>query len=302
MGPRKIPLAIAAAFLLGAGGYAVASQRQTDTEVPANTYQNTQAKETENKTIQPEVADYTLEPYRGTVYAMKKPGNWKVTDNLSAIETSDPSDPLTGVSGTVVVGAFGQQTPEGHIKQVLELIGASNVVVEHSSDTERVKERWTGLTWVIRTQTFTFTDASGNRVKAKASAGVLQGSGQYVAMISAFQTTPEKWNKWAPALERMMQTIQIIDGKRVGGYDKVRLPSAADLKSDSSPLMDSWEYRNRSGDRSSQGYSDATLGQESGLTSSSSGNSYTLPLSDYDPGAGGYHNPDNPSEILQDKY
>ncbi|MDP3999823.1 MAG: hypothetical protein Q8Q11_00080 [bacterium] len=252
--------------------------------------------------LQPTPADYVLTPYQGDVFAIKKPGSWKVTDNLNAIETSDPDDPLTGVSGSIILGAFGEQTPDGHLRQVLDSIGATEVRYEHRSAEERVKERWTGLTWVIRTQTFTFRDANGNRVKAKASAGVLQGSGQYVAMISSFQTTPDKWGRWAPALERIMQTILITDGKRAGGYDKVRLPTAADVRSDSSPLMESWEYRNRSGDHNSQGFSDATLGQESGLVSSSSGTSYTLPLADYDPTVGGYRNPDQPSEILVDQY
>lgn len=247
-------------------------------------------------------ADYTLTPYQGDVFAIKKPADWNVTDNLNAIETSDPNDPLTGVSGSLVLGAFGEQTPDGHLRQVLDSIGATDVTYVHRSEEERVKERWTGLTWVIRAQIFTFRDKAGNLVKAKASAGVLQGSGQYVAMISSFQTTPDKWDRWAPALERMMQTILVTGGSRVGGYDKVRLPTAADVRSDSSPLMESWEYRNRSGDRNSRGFSDATLGQESGLVSSSTNTSYTLPLADYDPTVAGYRNPDNPSEILDDRY
>lgn len=245
---------------------------------------------------------YTLKPYQGDVYAIKKPENWKATDNLNAIEVSDPDDPLTGVSGSIIMGAFGTQSPEGHIQFVLSSIGATNVVYEHTSSEEQVQERWTGLTWVVKTQIFTFTDVSGNSVKAKAVAGVLQGAGQYVAMVSAFQTTPAKWNKWAPTLERIMQTIQVTDGSRVAGHDKVRLPTAADIKSDSSPLMESWEYKNRSESRTGQDYSDAILGQESGLQSPSTGQDYTLPLSSYDPTEGGYRNPDNPTEILTDTY
>lgn len=308
--PKKVPLAIGALLITAAtiGAVAIMQDQEpaaTTSQVPT-TNQTSEATDNTKPIANPEpktvVADYTLTPYRGSIYGIKKPADWKVVDNLSAIETSDPADPLTGVSGSIVLGAFGAQTPAGHLQYVLDSIGATNVAYLQRSQEERVQERFTGLTWVIKTQVFTFTDVNGNQVKAKASAGVLQGTDQYVAMITAFQTTPAKWDKWAPALERIMQTIQIIDGSRVGGIDKVRLPTAADVKSDSSPLMDSWKYRNASGDRNSQGYSDATLGQESGLTSPSTSTEYTLPLSSYDPTIAGYRNPDNTSEILQDTF
>lgn len=284
-------------LLIGVAGYSLAGGNSQ----PASTTYSTEIPAQAEEAKEEEIA-YTLVPYQGDVYALKKPADWKVTDNLNGIEASDAADPLTGVSGTIVMGAFGEQTPEGHIGFILNSIGASNVKYEHSSDEEQVKERWTGLTWVVKTQILTFTDSGGNRVKAKAVAGVLQGSGQYVAMVSAFQTTPAKWSQWAPTLERIMQTIQITDGARVAGHDKVRLPTAADVKSDSSPLMEHWEYKNRSQDRNSQGFSDAILGQESGLQSPSTGTGYTLPLSSYDPTLGGYRNPDNPSELLIDTY
>src|SRR3990172_9871718 len=114
----------------------------------------------------------------------------------------------------------------------------------------------------MKTKTFTF-DKDGKKIKAKASAGVLNGYGQFMGMITAFQTTPDKWGQWAPTLERIAKSITIINPSQAGGIDKVRLPTAADLANDSSPIMDSWEYRNRVSDRSSHEFSDATMGQES---------------------------------------
>ena len=123
-----------------------------------------------------------------------------------------------------------------------------------------------------------------------------------MGMIIAFQTTPDKWGQWAPTLERIAQSITIINPSHAGGMDTVRLPTAADLANDSSPLMDSWEYRNSVQERTSHEFSDAIMGQESDLYSSSTGQSYTLPLNAYDPTVGGYRNPDNSSEILVDQY
>jgi len=39
-------------------------------------------------------------------------------------------------------------------------------------------------------------------------------------MIVAFQTTPEKWGKWAPTLERIAQSITIINPSKAGGLIK----------------------------------------------------------------------------------
>jgi hypothetical protein len=121
-------------------------------------------------------------------------------------------------------------------------------------------------------------------------------------MIIAFQTTPGKWGKWAPTLERVAQSITIINPAKAGGIDKVRLPTAADLANDSSPLMDSWNYRNKVQEKTSHEFSDAIMGQESDLRSPSTGQSYTLPLTSYDPTVGGYRNPNKPNEILVDPY
>ncbi len=244
---------------------------------------------------------YTLIFYKGSVFGAKVPQGWDVTDNESGIEVVNPIDSNVGVSGVIAVGWYGYQTPDGFISFMLEAIGATGVQYENQSAEETVKDPVSGLSWVMKTKTFTF-DKNGQRLKAKASAGVLNGYGQFMGMITAFQTTPEKWGKWAPTLERIAQSITIINPSKAGGIDKVRLPTATDLANDSSPLMESWEYKNRSQDRTSHEFSDAIMGQESDLMSPSTGRTYTLPLTSYDPTVGGYRNPDNPSEILNDLY
>ena len=260
---------------------------------PPNINQNNQTKTT---------YPYTLVAHTGQVFGAKVPQGWKVTDNESGIDILDPADPNTGAAGAVAVGWFGSQTPDGFIDFMLKAIGASNVSYENQSVQETIKDPNYGLNWVMKTKTFTFTNKTGQRIKAKASAGVLNGYGQFCGMIVAFQTTPDKWSKWAPTLERIAKSIMIINPSKAGGIDKVRLPTAADLSNDSSPIMESWEYRNRVGDWSSHEWSDAIMGQETDLYSPSTGQSYTRPLSDYDPTVDGYHNPDNFSEVLVDPY
>lgn len=245
---------------------------------------------------------YTLIAHTGQVFGAKVPKGWSVTDNESGIDIFDPSDNNTGASGAVAVGWPGTQTPDSFIEFMLNAVGAKDVKYENESAKETIKDPVSGLSWVMKTKTFTFTNQKGTKIKAKASAGVLNGYGQFCGMITAFQTTPEKWGQWAPTLERIAKSITIINPSKAGGIDKVKLPTAADLANDSSPIMESWEYRNKVTDRTSHEFSDAIMGQESDLYSPSTGQNFTRPLSAYDPTIGGYRNPNKPSEILVDPY
>lgn len=245
---------------------------------------------------------YTLVAYTGQVFGAKVPRGWNVSSNQSGIEIVDPTDADTGASGIVAVGWFGSQTPDGFIDLLLKSIGATNVITESESATETISyPQSANLKWVMKTKTFTF-QKDGKNIKAKASAGVLNGYGQYVALMTAFQTVPAKWSQWAPTLERIAQTITIINSSMAGGANTVRLPSAADLANNDSPLMDAWNYRNKVQEKTSHEFSDAIMGQETDLISPSTGRTFTLPLNAYDPTKGGYHNPDRFDEILIDPY
>ncbi len=301
-----IILSIMAGLILIVGSYFVVKYLDvlgTKEESKETIQQTPTSKKQEEKTQEQPAQNYpyTLVSYKGEVFGAKTPQGWQVTSNESGIEVVNPTDSNIGASGAIAVGWYGYQTPDGFISFLLEAIGATNVQYENQSAEETIKDPFSGLAWVMKTKTFTFQRNSQN-LKAKASAGVLNGYGQFMGMLVAFQTTPEKWGEWAPTLERVAKSITIINPSKAGGIDKVRLPTAADLANDSSPLMEAWEYRNKSQERTSHEFSDAIMGQESDLTSPSTGQSYTLPLTSYDPTVGGYRNPDNPSEILNDLY
>lgn len=283
---------------LGAGVYFIYKNYSGTQSPKENLTQGNQDKSSATPEAPPA---YTLVGYTGQVFGAKVPKGWTVTDNESGIDIMDNTDSSTGVAGAVAVGWFGSQTPDSFIDFMLNAVGAQNVAYENSSDQEEIIDPNSGLKWQMKTKTFTF-EKDGKKIKAKASAGVLNGYGQFMGMITAFQTTPDKWDKWAPTLERIAKSITIINPSKAGGIDKVKLPTAADLANDSSPIMDSWEYRNKVTDRSSHNFSDAIMGQETDLYSPSTGQNYTRPLSAYDPTIGGYRNPDNSSEILVDPY
>lgn len=240
--------------------------------------------------------------YNGQVFSAKYPEEWKVADNESGIDIIDPADPLTGATSAVAVGWFGESSPDQFIDFMAAQVGLKNINYVETSEEDSIKDPASGLVWKMKTKTFTCRKASGEPLKIKVSAGVMNGYGQYMALLTAFQTTPEKWSQWAPMLERIAKTIVITNPQMAGGAHRVKLPTAADLANDSSPLMEAWEYRNNVQDRASHNFSDAIMGVESDLVSPSTGQNYTMPLSNYDPTEGGYHNPDNYSEILADTY
>lgn len=296
-----ILVVVVALAIVGAGSYFVYAKflKKKNANTLSTASQNSTPATNDDSS---EPSAYTLVPFTGEVFAAKIVEGWTVSDNESGIDVIDPTDNNTGATGAIAAGWPGSQTPDSFIDYMLSAIGGTNVVYESSSDEGSVSDPVTALAWVMKTKTFAFTTAKGVNVKAKASAGVLNGYGQFMAMITAFQTTPDKWEKWAPTLERIAQSITIINTSKAAGLDKVRLPTAADLANDSSPIMEAWEYRNQVQDRASQRFSDAIMGQESGLVSLSTGRNYTLPLTSYDPKIGGYHNPDNSSEILINTY
>ena len=288
---------------LGTGLYYLGTHQETKT-TPTATKSASKSTEQpkEQPKEQPQTFPYTLVAYKGTVFGAKVPQGWTIADTESGIDIMDPTDSNTGAAGAVAVGWYGYQTPDGFISFMVQAVGGTNMQVVNESAEESINDpNNTGLVWRMKTKTFTF-QKSGQTLKAKASTGVLNGYGQFMGMIIAFQTTPDKWGKWAPTLERVAQSITIINPSKAGGIDKVRLPTAADLANDSSPLMDSWNYRNKVQEKTSHEFSDAIMGQESDLRSPSTGQSYTLPLTSYDPTVGGYRNPNKPNEILVDPY
>ena len=268
---------------------------KTEEPVPAIEDKNPADKNYVNSSIK-------LVAYNGQIYSAKIPEGWRADESISGINIANPEDSNMGVALIAVSGWPGKSSPDAFIEKIAGMGGLKNIsYISESKEGELTNLSAPGYVWKEKTKIFT-CKKDGTSLKIKADAGVINGQGQYVAVFKGFQTTPDKWEKWAPLLERVALSATITNPSKVGGADKVILPSAKDLANDSSPLMEAWDYRNGVEDRASHNFSDAIMGVESDLVSPTTGQSYTLPLSSYDPTEGGYHNPDNYSEILEDLY
>ncbi len=252
-----------------------------------------------------------LVAYKGEIYSAKIPEDWKVTESISGLNITNPDDINTGVFLIALPQAPGKSSPDDFLKTVISWAGFVDVNYISESDekvtTIEQAPPLSNFIWTEKSKIFTCAKSNSSlKLKMKAITGVVNIYGTYSAITQGFITSINDWNKWAPLLERVTSSIIIVNPQKVGGKDKVMLPKAKDLANDSSPLMDAWEYRNKSQDRvqdnSSHELSDATMGVETDLVSPTTGRTYEQPLSNYDPTKGGYHNPDNYSEILQDLY
>jgi hypothetical protein len=243
-----------------------------------------------------------LVAYNGQIFSAKVPEGWKVDESISGINIISPEDSNVGVFLIAASGWPGKSSPDAFIEKIASLGSLRDIkYLEESEKKKIINPAAPGYVWEEKSKIFTCKKDQSS-LKIKSIAGVINGTGQYVAVVQGFQTTLEKWGEWAPLLERVASSVIISNPSKVGGADTVRLPSAKDLANDSSPLMDAWNYRNQVQDKASHDFSDAIMGVESDLVSPSTGRGYTMPLSNYDPTEGGYHNPDNYSEILVDSY
>jgi hypothetical protein len=243
--------------------------------------------------------------HRGEIFSAKVPDGWKVDENISGINIWNPSDENIAAFLIAVPQAPGRSSPDAFLNTVIGWEGLSDVNLVSQSEERKTtipqSPPLSDFVWKEKSRTFTCTKES-NPLKIKSVAGVVNIYGYFSATVQGFKTPLDEWGKWAPLLERIASSIIITNPLKVGGKDKVILPSAKNLANDSSPIMEVWNYRNQVEDRASHEFSDAILGVETDLVSPSTGRTYRMPLSSYDPTKGGYHNPDNYSEILEDFY
>ena len=90
--------------------------------------------------------------------------------------------------------------------------------------------------------------------------------------------------------------MKVTNPELVAGTEMILVPRNNPL--DNPALIKSWEAKGLSQDRISQATREGTMGYER-LKSPASGRLYDLPLETYDSAKGGYHHPEDPSEILQ---
>jgi hypothetical protein len=233
--------------------------------------------------------------HQGAYFRYAMPAGWQATESANGVEMAAP-DRVTGASFGLLVGAFGQATPESFLRMVVfqnpAYQGARIEKVRPLPSEPGVM----GLAWSIAEIDLSYTYL-GRACRAQAKVGILQGAGQYAAVIRGFQAPVEQFAQaryWLPAIT---EGVVITNPYQVAGIDRFQLPKGTSHDYIYGDYNRAWERRGHTSDAISRGRHEGTMGYER-MVDPSTGQLYDMPLERYDATRGGYVNPNRPTEVL----
>lgn len=227
-----------------------------------------------------------LKVNKGNYFSIPSPEGWKITETTNGIDAFD--DEITGVSGAILVNAFGQTTPDEFIDFTIKSLGIADQELVSQGVYDSVSDN-NGNSWYTKSKEFIYT-YKGEKVRGIFSASITNGYGYaFSAMMTLRQSSVERWDEISPTLTQMERNFVVISSSQT--TTNVKLPS--NHPADSSSIMSSWEYRNQVEDRLSNKWQETIMGYENTI-SPSTGEAYQMPLNAYSetgPDGPGYYRP-----------
>lgn len=235
-----------------------------------------------------------LEVRQGQYYRLLAPPGWRLTENLNAIEITSP-DGLTGSSFSLALGMFGTATPRTHLQMVYNSLGLPDARIVSWQDLPK-RPAFMNFEWQVGHAELAMT-YRGTPSRGAATVGVIQGAGQYVAVILAGQAPAPQWLDVRGYLLRMAHSVTVTDPFSIARAPSMALPRNIPHDYIYGDYNASWLERQISQDRISQARREGTMGFEL-YESPTTGQQYEMPLELYDPTRGGYRDPRDPSQLL----
>ncbi len=232
---------------------------------------------------------------QGIYFRYALPPGWQQTETTNGLEMAAP-DRITGASFSLLMGGFGQATPENFLRMVVQ--GTPAYVNPHIEPMRPLPDQPgpMGFVWRVGETELTYVYL-GVPCRAHATVAVIQGAGQYSAMIRAYQAPAKSFASdryWLPAIA---ETVVITNPRQVAGIDRFPLPRGTPHDYIHGGYNRGWHERGLPGDRISRDQQEGTMGYER-LLDPTTGQLYDMPLEAYDASRGGYRNPNRPDEIL----
>ncbi|HYR12535.1 MAG TPA: hypothetical protein VEQ60_32400 [Longimicrobium sp.] len=237
-----------------------------------------------------------LEHRQGRAFAYVVPQGWRVNETDNGIEIVAP-DGVTGVVGSIVVGAAGQPSPEAYLRQNLARVGQADarlVSVQPAPDWPGPTPEftWRGIEAEIESR------QSGRPIHIRATSHVLQGAGQYSAIVTGAQSPAEEWDQVKDWLPRVRDGIRLTNGAVPGASMAAAPPRGIRHDDIYGRFNDAWSARQVPAADLSQARREGTMGYVR-LIDPETDRVWELPLEAYDATAGGYRNPVKPDLLLQ---
>lgn len=237
-----------------------------------------------------------LEYRKGRAFAYAVPQGWRVNETDNGIEIVAP-DGVTAVVGSIVLGAAGRPSPEGYLRENLARVGQADARFV----SVRPAEEWPGptpdFTWK-GIEAEIESRQNGRPIHIRATSHVLQGAGQYSAIVTGAQAPAEEWESVKDWLPRVRDSIRLTNGAIPGASMAAALPRGIRHDDIYGRFNDAWSARQVPAADLSQARREGTMGYVR-LIDPETDRVWELPLETYDPTVGGYRNPVKPDLLLQ---
>lgn len=240
-------------------------------------------------------AQSQLQTRQGQYFRISAPPDWQVTENANAIEVTSAGGRI-GYSFALLLGGFGQMTPQYFLSSMLnngpyqnpQIVGMRQLPDEPGP---------MGMPWQVIEADLQY-GYLGTPVKAYALCAVIQGMGQYSAVIRAYQAPLSEWDHLRPLLAAIDRSVLITNPHQIAGRDKIQLPRGTSHDEIYGDYNARYHQRQTESDaRMSQQRHEAMMGYER-MKDPNTGQLYDMPTSHYDATMGGYRNPYEPTQLL----
>jgi hypothetical protein len=231
---------------------------------------------------------------RGRYFAWMAPPGWSHSESTNGVTLTSP-DGRQAAGFILLLRSPGASTPRDFLLRFLPLDPSLRIVkVESEKRLPDLPGGVPGVVWVQEEIGLSLL-VKGQPHRAVFTVAVKNAWGQYDAFFSYFHAAAADFPAAREFLPLLTRTIRIINPGQVAMNDQLLRPRNNPL--DNSGLIDSWRRKGISEDRISQARREGTMGYER-MKDPTTGRLYDMPLESFDGGAGGYRNPERPTELL----
>lgn len=235
-----------------------------------------------------------LHRHAGHIFAFGAPAGWTANESASGIDLIAP-DGRTGVSASFVFGEPGTRTPEEHLRQLVASPALKDMRPLSSAPTPPAPGpsdlQWQGI------EVRFAASVDGQPIHVQAIAHVLQGEGQYSAMLTVAQGPLARWPWLRTWLPWIRDSISVRSPFVAGGSFLRGLPRGAPDETVHALHERAWRARGVPQALIEAARLGATLGYVR-QRDPQTGQAYDMPLGAWNAGRSGFANPMRPAETL----
>ncbi|OHE82926.1 MAG: hypothetical protein A3G75_03290 [Verrucomicrobia bacterium RIFCSPLOWO2_12_FULL_64_8] len=230
----------------------------------------------------------------GRYFRWSAPEGWKENETINGVTLGAP-DRVTSVSSALLLRATGGITPADFTLRMVSMMPGTTEVRTLSVKNLPDQLSGRGTPWKVQEIEMTY-HANGTPLRATWTTGIVPYFGAFDAFMLGYQAPVASFDEAKLWLAPIARSIIITNPRQVAGNDTLVAPRNNPL--DNSSLIESWRQKGLSEARISQARREATMGYER-AKDPETGRIYEMPLETWDGTAGGYRNPQRPTEILQ---